>query len=143
MIKIDTKIIKDLVAIYREHFDNQDITNIKIYNHFAKAIHEDRFMFLYNKDKPIGFLVYYLFNKNEMKECLKDCERLNFPEYNLQGEYIYIDTCIVFNGKDIHQLTYLRRYFKSMFPWIRYVCWYHNRDKDNRKLFMIPYSRRF
>ena len=129
-------LVEDLITISKYKFKYKEPERLKEY--FEKAIKENRLLYLYKNNKTIGYLIYFLFDKQGLDEYLKKGISFDFPEHNPKNKYLYIEECVIFNGYKAN-LTYLRKLLRKLYPHIEYVCWYRLR-KERRKLFMIKYD---
>jgi hypothetical protein len=109
-------LVDDLIKVSNDKFKYKDPEELRPY--YDKAIKEHRILYLRNNGDVVGYLIYYLFDKEGLEKYLKD----NIPEHNPRGKYLYIDENVVFTGKKANYL-YLRKEFKEMYPQIKSVCW--------------------
>lgn len=140
MISYSEDILDNLVINSRKYFEYDENDEI-LKNFYKKAFAEDRFIYLYQNSECIGYLVFYLFNKNDIDFMLKKKNGFDFPEHKKDGSYLYVEDCIIFSRfKDRFNLLHLRAIFAKAFPQIRNVCWHKSLAGENKKLFNLSYS---
>lgn len=134
------EIINSLVTISTELFEYEKDDYGKIKDFYKKAFQENRFMYLYKDKQPIGYLIFYLFNKNDMDFMLSQKNSgFDFPEHKKDGEYFYVEDCVIFKPyKNLFNLLYLRKIFREIFPQIKEVCW-HKSKRCEKRIFNIEY----
>lgn len=139
MISCPEDILDVLVVNSRDNFEySEDDKTIKDF--YQKAFAEDRFVYLYKDNSCIGYLIFYLFDKNGIEFMFKKKDGFDFPEHKKNGKYLYIEYCVIFKQfKDNFNLLHLREVFAKTFPQIRNVCWHKSRGTEKR-LFNLSYS---
>lgn len=140
MISYTENIIDDLVILSRDNFI-YDEGDEALKDFYKKAFAEDRFIYLYQNSKCIGYLVFYLFNKDDMDFVLQKKSGLDFPEHKKNGAYLFIEDCVIFKQhRNCLNLLHLRKIFAKAFPQVRNVSWHKSLTEENKQLFNLPYS---
>lgn len=130
-----TDLLDSLIVLTKEHFEFGEHPDRKLRQYFFDAMQQGRFMYLYHNNQTIGFLVYYLYNLDECKKRLQYEGQLKFLPHNPKGDFLFVDTCVIFGRNHRLNLLYLRRFFKQKFPQMRFAVW-HKSLGDRKKLFV-------
>ena len=140
MISYTEDTINNLVTLSRHNFEYAE-NNEELKNFYKKAFAEDRFIYLYKNVDCIGFLVFYLFNEDDIKFMLEKKSGFNFPEHKKNGKYLYIEECVIFKQfRNCPNLLYLREVFANAFLQIRGVCWHKSLIGEEKRIFNLHYS---
>ena len=133
------EVIDNLVVNSTNLFEYEKDDYGKIKDFYKKAFQEGRFVYLYKDTDCIGYLVFYLFNKDGIDFMLTKKSGFDFPEHKKDGECFYIEDCVIFEQfKNPRNLLYLRRLFRKTFPQIKKVCW-HKSLEEEKRIFDMEY----
>src|SRR3990167_9341740 len=92
---VNSDTIDNLVISTRNYFEYDEGDEVlKIF--YEKAFAENRFIYLYKDDECIGYLVFYLLDKEGIDYMLQKKGGFNFPEHKKDGQYLYVEDCVVF-----------------------------------------------
>jgi len=119
-------IVEDLITVSNSKFKYKDPEELRTY--YEKAVEEGRLLYLRNNGDVVGYLIYFIFNKEGLERYLKD----NIPEHKPDGKYLYIDENVVFTGKKANYLP-LRKQFRQMYPQLKAVYWDNIVTKGGRR----------
>lgn len=128
------RLVEDLITVSNSKFKYKEPEKLR--NYYEKALKENRLLYLRNNGSVVGYLIYFIFDKEGLDKYLKD----NIPKYKPDGKYLYIDENVVFTGKKANYL-YLRKLFRQMYPQLKAVYWDNIVTKGNRtKKRLFKYS---
>ena len=130
-------LVDDLITISNSKFKQEDPQKLRAY--YEKALKENRFLYLRNNGDIVGFLTYFIFDKEGIDELLKTEEKFKYPEHKPDGKYLYVDENVVFTGKRANYLP-LRRFFKKTYPQLKKVYWDNIITKGSRKKRLFKYT---
>ena len=119
-------LIEDLITVSNDKFKYKKPEELR--NYYRKVLKEKRLLYLRNNGDVVGYLIYFIFDKEGLDRCLNDKILKHKPD----GEYLYIDENVVFTGKRANYL-YLRKLFKQMYPQLKAVYWDNIITKGERK----------
>lgn len=119
-------IIDDLITVSNSKFKYKEPEELREY--YEKALEQNRLLFLRNNGSIVGYIIYFIFDKEGLEKYLKD----NIPKHKPNGEYLYIDENVVFTGKKANYLP-LRRLFNQMYPQLKEVYWDNIVTKGGRR----------